>query len=381
MKFRSTEIDKKDDETFRHPHGREFHGVYDFKYNQNVPFFFTREGSEIDLIGQYRGGSIFLICNGPSFANLDKNLLRKPGVITFGMNNGPKSFRPDFWTIVDDPTRFIKSIWLDPKITKFVPQAHFEKPIFDNATWNMTNFLVGECPNVIGYRRNENFNAEHFLDENMMNWGCAAKFGGGRSVMLPALKTCYLLGFRNVFLLGCDMKMSETYTYHFDEQRDQGAVKGNMNTYDRLKHEYLPVLKPIFEKNGFNVYNCNLDSELKVFDFVKFEDAVDFATKELGDVENERTWGMYSKAKEKANWKNEPPPELKTHLNPHYDNFDPQMQTMQTMQPMRPMQQMKPFVPAPKMPQPTERVIRNVPCQGISMRTSRIVKNISLPDE
>ena len=372
MFMRNQAIDRKDDEFFRHPHGRDNNVAYVNEFNQSVPFFFTREGSEIDLIGQYRGGPVFLICNGPSFANLDKNLLRKPGIMTFGLNNGPKTFRPDLWTCVDDPTRFLKSIWIDPKIMKFIPQAHFEKPIFDNNTWNMTSLLVGDCPNVIGYRRNEKFNAESFLFENTLNWGSSKEFGGTRSVMLPALRISYLLGFRTVFLLGCDMKMSESYTYHFDEQRDQGAVKGNMNYYDRLKHEYLPSLKPVFAILGFNVYNCNLDSELKVFDFVRFEDAVEYATKAIGNVENERSWGMYSKPKEKLQWRNEPPSQMKPHLNPHYD-------------PNQQMVNMKPFYPAPQMPVPNERVILGrMPSDGISIGSSRPIvspRNIALPDE
>ena len=45
--------------------------------------------------------------------------------------------------------------------------------------------------------------------------------------------------------------MTQTYTYHFDEQRSKGAVNCNMSTYDRLKSEYLPSLKPIFDAEGF----------------------------------------------------------------------------------------------------------------------------------
>jgi hypothetical protein len=311
--IRSLNIDKNDDSALRNLYGRRDADIK-LEFNQHIPFFFSREGAEIDLVGQYKGRSIFLICNGPSFAALNKELLRKPGVMTFGINNGPKSFRPDFWTCVDDPVRFLKSIWLDPKITKFVPQAHFEKPIFDNEKWETINVKVGECPNVIGYRRNEKFHAKRFLIEPHINWGCSADSGGGRTVMLPALRICYLLGFRKIYLLGCDMKMTETYTYHFDEQRTRGAVNCNNSTYDRLKSQYLPQLKPIFEEAGLNVFNCNPDSELKVFPFVSFDDAVKEATEKLGDIENERTYGMYSVGDEKNQFKNEPPDTQKANL-------------------------------------------------------------------
>jgi hypothetical protein len=173
---------------------------------------------------------------------------------------------------------------------------------------------VGECPNVIGYRRNEKFVAERWLFESHIGWGNHKDFGGGRSVMLPALRILFLLGFRKVYLLGCDMRMTEQYAYHFDEQRSKGAVNCNMSTYDRLKSEYLPSLKPYFEAEGFNVYNCNPDSELKVFPYLPFEDAIKDATKNLGNIPNERVWGMYSNNDENLKLKQEPPKEQKKHL-------------------------------------------------------------------
>lgn len=314
MRERSLMQDKNDDAGFRH--GRERHvGCIASEFGQSVPMFFSREGATIDLIGQYKGGSAFLICNGPSFAQLDHSLLRQPGIMVFGMNNGPRTFRPDFWTCVDDPSRFIKSIWLDPRITKFVPQAHFEKCIFDNGTaWAMTNIRVGDCPNVIGYRRNEKFVANRFFKENTLNWGCHKDFGGSRSVMLPAIRILHILGFRKIYLLGCDMNMSETYTYHFDEKRDKGAVNCNMSTYQRLKEEYLPQLKPYLEEEGVQVFNCNPDSALKVFPFKSYEDAINETIAPLGDVKNERTYAMYSKPGTKDEFKVEPPPEQKKNL-------------------------------------------------------------------
>ena len=132
--------------------------------------------------------------------------------------------------------------------------------------------------------------------------------------MLASLKIMFLMGFRNVFMMGADFKMTENYTYHFDEQRAKGAVKGNMDTYQKLSNQYFPELKPFFDAEGFHVYNCNPESELKVFDYVAYEDAIAFASKDLGDVDNERTWGMYSKPDERQKWINEPDNKNKIHL-------------------------------------------------------------------
>jgi len=243
--------------------------------------------------------------------------------MTYGMNNGPKTFRPNFWSCVDAPERFLKSIWMDPKIMKFVPFAHFEKPIFDNEKWEMTNMVVGSCPNVVGFRRNEKFVADRFLFEDTINWGNHKDYGGGRSVFLPVLRIAFLLGFRNVYLIGVDFQMSENYTYHFDEQRSKGAVNCNKGTYDRMSKEYLPQLKPYFDAEEFHVFNCSKESGLKVFPYVNFDDAIKDMTSALGDVKNERTWGLYCKPEEREKWKQEPDAIHKQHLSnitPKADN-------------------------------------------------------------
>jgi len=259
----------------------------------------------------YRGSTAFIISNGPSLKELDLSLLHKPGIVTYGVNNGPKTFRPNIWSCVDDPQRFLKSIWLDPSIQKIVPVDHFERFIFDSEKWETMKTRVGDCPNVIGFKRNEKFMSGRWLWEDSFNWGNHADYGGGRTISLPVMRTCFLLGFRKVYLLGVDLNMSEENTYHFDEQRDRGAVKGNLSTYKKMNEEFFPALKPEFEEAGFEVFNCNPKSGLTVFPYVSFEEAIKDATHKLGDTVNERVYGMYAKPKDKGKMKIEPPDEQK----------------------------------------------------------------------
>lgn len=278
------------------------------------PMFFDSKGKPVIIENQYNNSTVFVICNGPSFAKLDHSLLRQPGIVTYGMNNGAKTFRPDLWSCVDDPSRFLMSIWKDPKIRKIVPSGLFTKKLFNSYIWEMTNEIVMNCPNVVGFKRNEKFNASTFLTEDTFNWGNHKDFGGCRTVMLPVMRICYLLGFRKVFLLGCDFNMSETNTYHFDEQRKNSAVKCNRKTYGRLETEYFPSLKPFFEQVGFKVYNCNPESGLTCFEHVSYEDAIAQTITPLGDIVNERTWGLYVDEGEKPKTKQEPPPTEKKNL-------------------------------------------------------------------
>lgn len=275
-----------------------------------VPFFYTSSKWNMPLVDMYRGCSAFLIASGPSFKDVDKTLLYLPGCWTMTLNNAVKSFRGNAACMVDDPSRFVSSLWLDPKIMKFVPTSNFRKPIWDNRTlvrpdgtldirWApMDNLIVADCPNVVGYQRNEKFQAKRYLKEDSINWGNHKKYGGGRSVMLAAIRILYLMGFRRVYLVGVDFEMTDEKRYHFDEGRTESAVKGNMSSYAKMVG-WFGELKPFFDKEGFIVKNCNPKSNLRVFPMITVEEAVKEATACLGDVVNERTMGMYSKYEEK----------------------------------------------------------------------------------
>ncbi len=269
---------------------------------EQVPFFYTRAGAVLPLEGLYRGGHAFLIANGPSFACLDRTELHQRWTMT--MNNGAKSFRARANCTVDDPSRFSMSIWLDPTIMKFVPMSHFEKPLWDNRLllmeqgwkqrWQESKIKAGDCPNVVGYRRNEKFHAPRWLSEETINWGNHGRWGGGRSVLLASLRILYLLGFRHVYLLGVDFEMSSNKRYHFDEGRTPHAIKGNMETYSKLQ-QWFTELQPLFLKAGYHVWNCNPESKLTAFPHMPYAEALQHSSLHLGDPANEQTDGMYSR--------------------------------------------------------------------------------------
>jgi hypothetical protein len=269
-------------------------------FHEIVPLFYTRTGCPVPLEGSFRGAHAFLIANGPSLLELDLKPLKARWCMT--MNNGAKTFRANANITVDEPARFSFSTWLDPTIMKFMPMAHFEKPLWDNRLlcengewkqqWKVADATVGNCPNVIGFRRNEKFHAPRWLWEETINWGNHSKYGGGRSVMLAALRILFILGFRRVYLLGVDFLMTDSRRYHFAEQRTQAAVKGNMSTDEKLQ-QWFTELQPYFLKESFIVRNCNANSKLAVFPYISYEEALKESGSALGHVSEERTEGMY----------------------------------------------------------------------------------------
>lgn len=313
----SLKEDRNDDDQFRHGYERhvgadtgDITGNGTFHYGQNCPFFFTYEGANVSLDGMYKGCSAFLVGSGPSLAKENYNLLKSPGVLTLGMNNSASLVRPNMWTCVDDPCRFLYSVWMDPTIMKFVPQAALKKPLWDSTfkdgkqQWRLTKTKVGDCPNIFGYRRNEKFHAPRFFTENTINWGCHKDYGGCRSVMLAAIRILFILGVRRIYLAGVDLKMDEENKYSFNEGRTASAIKNNQHTYARMLKEYFPNIAPEAKKWGLEICCCNKESDLcKIFPHVSLEDAVKEAAYHLGDVTKERTEGMYLAINEKTRHK------------------------------------------------------------------------------
>ena len=69
-----------------------------------------------------------------------------------------------------------------------------------------------------------------------------------------------------------------------------------------LLNERFTELQPLFERERFNIYNCNPDSGLRAFEHLPFDTAIKHALREFGDIDtkNERTQGLYDQDKPKS---------------------------------------------------------------------------------
>jgi hypothetical protein len=258
---------------------------------QSTPMFFRRNGSSIDLINLYKDAGVFLVCNGPSLGEAERTVLRRRGIVTFGMNNGTHEFATNLWAAVDDPYRFMRSIWEDPTILKFIPFEHLEKHLWDERLRRFENRVAGDFPNVIGVRRSDRFNPETWLFEDTVNWGQDPNFGGPRSVMLFALRICHLLGFRRIYLVGCDFSMDRGNPYWFPEDCSKQYAEHNNDGFSKLR-QFFELLRPIFDEVGFEVYNATPGSRLREFPFV----ALDEAIRKHAVCLSGSTRGMYSRS-------------------------------------------------------------------------------------
>ena len=259
---------------------------------------YTADFDNVSLHNFYRGRQAFLILSGPSLKQHDLSQLTRRGIVTMGVNNSWAVHRPNLWTCVDDPGRFIDTGWKDPGILKFVPMALWNKRLRIQrpcGTLAPSAFRVRQMPSVLFYRRSEHFDPRRFLDEDVICWGNpgstvdALGIKGKRSVMLVAIRLLHYLGFRKVYLVGADFRMAPDRKYAFDERRSEQAIRHNNALYEALDKRF-HALRPQFEKARFQVFNCTPDSGLTAFDFMPYEQAVEAAAKECSKPVNTQGW-------------------------------------------------------------------------------------------
>lgn len=258
--------------------------------------FMSIGGQPLDLSHFGAGGAAFLVLSGPSLKTLDLSQLTRRGAWTLGVNNAPTLFRTNAWTFVDPVEKFHDGIWKDPGILKFVHRRYLSHGLrtrlADGRIIAMRDegrrVLAREMPGVIAINRNADFEPSRWLAEPSINWGHSKRsfLRGERegkkyprllNVMICALKIIYSLGFRQVYLLGCDFAMTPDAPYAFNEKKDPGAASMNNGMYPKLT-EMLRLLKPHFDAAGYRVFNCNPHSGLTVFPHVPYKEALNAAT-------------------------------------------------------------------------------------------------------
>lgn len=260
--------------------------------------FKTVDDYPLHLSGLYRGASVFFCMSGPSLLTHDLSLLDRRGIVKFGVNNSPSAIRCHLWTHVDPTWKWHDVIWKDPQCLKFVNRRMCRKwPVRERRERGIECvFLPSEAdgsgggpvypihmPGVCLYERNAYFDADSWLTEPTINWGNSKKSARRNedhnclNVMPAALRIAHVLGFRYVYLLGCDFDMRPEQPYAWGQGKAEGACWSNNNTY-RILNDWFGRLQPKFLEAGFYVFNCWERSGLRAFPYVPFSEAVAAAT-------------------------------------------------------------------------------------------------------
>jgi hypothetical protein len=236
------------------------------------------------------GGAAFLVCGGPSLNDIPTDALAERGVFSLAINNAAAHVPASAFTCSDPPVKFHNGIFEDPKVMKFLPIPKLSHGRGQMRERDESGKLVASgrttamCPNVWGYeRRSWLVPDSSWFTENSAAWGNhkegVAKTGQPKTVctMLLGLRILQYLGARKIFLLGVDFHMApgrgEIGNYAFGEKKEAHACDSNNEQY-AVVNRWLIELRPVFERFGFQTFNCNPKSHLRAFDYVPFDKAL-----------------------------------------------------------------------------------------------------------
>lgn len=211
----------------------------------------------------------FLVGRGWSASVENRQKIADAGIPVMAINdypaNGPK---PEYWCTGDPCNYFGERIWTDPDVMKFSPFDFrmSERPREDAYA---PRFDATAAPNIHFFHHvNNETEYESWLHTPWIAWGSTIhgpnvpkqfySKGAARSSMLIGLRLLWHLGYREVYLLGCDC------TPHAHPAPEY------WNTIFYL----LDQIKPTFQRFGFNVYQTNVHSHLRSFEFRDIEEAL-----------------------------------------------------------------------------------------------------------
>lgn len=260
---------------------------------------FDHANRPVRLANAHRDGYLFVVGGGPSLLDVPKDGLSQRGVVTLGLNNSPATVKPTLWISMDPASKFLESTWRDSTIQKFVPYfRRNETTRRRDASGQLVNDRhVHQHPNVLYYKQSQgDFDPKTFLSSSTFHWGCANGqrdpdgTTGVRSVMLPAIKLAYYLGFSTVFFVGCDFRMTEQKPYSFDQTASADRVRSNNGLY-RVMTRRIELLRPVLADAGMRLINTTPNSRLgSVLENWSLARALDVATRAVRSTD---TRGMY----------------------------------------------------------------------------------------
>jgi hypothetical protein len=244
---------------------------------------FTRDKQPLGhvLRGLWRPLPAFLVGAGPSLNNLDLGFLRRRGVCSLGINNAAAVAPVCAMTFSDPPEKFHHSIFLDAKILKFAPRRKLGKRVRAKVgnEFRYTRFRVQDCPSTFGVNTQGMFEPERFFETGYASTGTndsGRKQTGRPKVIFTffmGLRLLHYLGVPRVYLIGVDFSMSLRGQYAYGDEHPADFVDGNNGHY-HVARSMLRELRPVCDRVGLEVYNCNPRSCLDAFPYVPYEDAV-----------------------------------------------------------------------------------------------------------
>jgi hypothetical protein len=173
----------------------------------------TRRDIELgDLFAGPVRTACWIVGGGPSLSELPCAEIARSPAAKLGINlGGARLIRPNLWTSYDPSARFHRSVYLDASIWKFVHARRAMDLVPE------TTFKVCECPGTLFFDRDPQRGFADFLPavaKGVVDWN---------DTFVQAIEIAYRLGFRVLYLAGCDFHVRPSMA---QIERAQGAGVG-----------------------------------------------------------------------------------------------------------------------------------------------------------
>lgn len=209
----------------------------------------------------------FLIGRGWSATPARRKIIAESGISAMAINDFPKRGpKPRYFVCGDGPAYYGQRIWRDADIMKFCP-IRASETLCPREDAYAPKYTPRDAPNTFFHNQVTNeVDPENWLHKPWINWGATiagehvpAVFhdkGAARSSMLLGIRLLWHLGYRIIYMVGCD------------------CAQHPASQYWPAILDYLGKLAPTFERYGLKVIQTNPDAHLRHFPIVPFEEVM-----------------------------------------------------------------------------------------------------------
>jgi len=224
----------------------------------------------IQLKNVYQGERCFIIATGPSLTFDDIEKLKNEK--TFAVNSiasvyNKISYKPTFYVIQDG--------WVFYKLKSKIYESGFSNVFYGNAWIKKKDVREDwiEFPLVLGLTSRSPFRKDYDYCKMMFSENAnIAVFGGGATVVYSVLQLAVFLGFREIYLLGCDCSYNKEIE-NFADYGHYGLHDVPPNVGERMIESHKEA-KKYADAHGIKIYNATRGGMLEVFQRVDLDDVL-----------------------------------------------------------------------------------------------------------
>lgn len=225
-----------------------------------------------DLKGLFDGKRCFIVCTGPSLNYHDLDLIKQE--YCFGMNSIVKVFnetewRPYFYGIQDfNVYEKMRQYLIDDKINSEINTIF----VSDDIAKKFNDIPKGSYIYPLNYYGHEYFDYGKKKPMFKFSDDISKNVYDGYSVTYSLIQIAYYLGFKEIYLLGCDCSYAkEPEKQHFVSS---GHVDPNAAFMGALQSMAYAEAQKFCESHDLKIYNATRGGYLEIFERVKLEEVI-----------------------------------------------------------------------------------------------------------